>query len=498
MERRFWASIVLGFVSIALLAGLLAGWGVGADRSVYAQGGTPLFPTNTPLDASPALPTATNEPVAPLATPTVLYPLNPEPGLVLGGTAVPTAMPLLVQRDREGTPYELLNFLLLGHDSDSIEQADDVFRTDTMIIVSVNLTTNTVSMMSLPRDLYVYIPGWTMQRLNLAFGHGKAVGWTDGGFGLLRQTILYNFGIRIHYYAMVDFAGFKRIIDTLDGVTIPVDCPIQDYRFTNTYDDEGNPVFEFVTLPVGVHDMDSTTALFYARSRKNSSDFDRGRRQQQLLRAIWRDSLEGDYLNNIPQLYSDLTEIVETNIPLDVMIQLAPLALSMEPNQVENHFFRLGYETQPWTAPDGSNVQLPQLAIIDTIRAFLSPPTENQLVTDSARIGIYDVSGTDSQLDVVATERLIWEGLYPRAMGKAELPDGHDEGTILVDYTGGSSKGSSVRRIAQTLNIQRDYIDIVLDASTEMDVEVYIDSDYSSCVDRDVTEPVEATPTPAS
>lgn len=452
--------------------------------------------TATPLPTETELPAPTSTPL-PLATPTILYPLNPEPGVISGGTAIPTRMPLLIPRDREGTEYEVINFLMLGHDSESIEQASGVFRTDTMIIVSVNRTTGTVSMLSLPRDLYVYIPDWGMQRLNLAWGRGEAVGWTDGGFGLLRQTILYNFGIRIHYYAMVNFSGFKQIIDTLGGLTIPVDCPIQDYRWTGEYDENDEPTFEFVTLPVGVHEMDSITALFYARSRKNSSDFDRGRRQQQILRAIWYESKSGNYLENIPALYSDLTEIVETNIPIDVMIQLAPLALTLEPNQVENHFFRLGYETTSFSAPDGGNVQLPNLAIIDTIRAFLTPPTENKLVTDGASIAIYDTSGLGNQMDLVAAERLIWEGLATTAMGTAEMPSEYQDNpnTAIIDYTG-DTKGSSIRAIMNVLNIPAENLDIQPDPDREVDIRIYLTDTYSSCVGRDVVEPVEATPTP--
>lgn len=454
---------------------------------------TPLPPTSTPTETATPVPTQNA-----LATPTVLYPLNPEPGMISGGTAIPTRMPLLIARDREGTEYEVINFLMLGHDSASIDQADGVFRTDTMIIVSVNLTTNTVSMISLPRDLYVYIPDWGMQRLNLAYGRGESIGWTDGGFGLLRQTILYNFGIRIHYYAMVDFDGFKQIIDTLGGVTIPVDCPIQDWRFTGEYDEEEEPIFKFVTLPVGVHEMDSITALFYARSRKNSSDFDRGRRQQQIMRAIWYEAKQGDYLNNIPALYEDLTEIVDTNIPLDVMIQLAPLALTLDPNAIENHFFRLGYETQPFTSPDGSNVQLPTLAIINTIRNFLTPPTENNLFGENANIAIYDNSGTGNHLDIVAAERLVWEGLFPVARGEGAPPEEYSEmtGNILIDY--GSSKGSSVKAIADTLQIPLANQFESLDANIEVEVAVYLDKSYSSCFNRDVNAPIEITPTPES
>ena len=160
--------------------------------------------------------------------PTVFFPPDftpaPQP------TGIPTAMPRLRPRDPDGNPYDAINIVLIGHDSESL-QVDNIFRTDTMIVVNINLTTNTVSMLSLPRDLMVMVGGWGMQRLNLAWGRGDAVGWTDGGWGLFRQTVLYNFGIELHYYALVDFTGFKTIIDTLGGVTVAGDCPLPHFLF---------------------------------------------------------------------------------------------------------------------------------------------------------------------------------------------------------------------------------------------------------------------------
>jgi hypothetical protein len=276
-----------------------------------------------------------------------------------------------------------------------------------------------------------------------------------------------------------------------------VDCPIQDYRFTGQYDSNNEPLFDFVTLPVGVHDMDSITALFYARSRRNSSDFDRGRRQQQLLRAIWAQGKQGNWLLDVPTLYRDLTDIVDTNIPLEVMLQLAPIALSLEPTQIENHFFRLGYETQSWSAPDGSNVQLPQLAIIDTIRAFLTPPTENQLVTDGASVSVYDNSGTRVGLDRVATDRLLWEGLLSQAQGAASPPEKYADiqDTLIIDYTG-SSKGNIADTLAEVLNVKPQNIFIEPDPNRSADYAVYLGASYDSCVDRDVRAPVDPIPTP--
>ena len=103
-----------------------------------------------------------------------------------------------------------MNILLLGGD-DSLFQ-DGTIRTDVMMVVSLNLETRTVSLLNLPRDLFVYVPTPTMARLNTVYGIGEAFGWTDGGFGLLAQTIFYNLGIRVHYYARVNFDGFVDIV----------------------------------------------------------------------------------------------------------------------------------------------------------------------------------------------------------------------------------------------------------------------------------------------
>ena len=146
-------------------------------------------------------------------------------------------------------------------------------RTDTMIIVSINREAQTASMVSLPRDLYVYMPNRIMGRLNTAVNLG--------GVELLEQTILYNFGIPIHYHAQVDFDGFKQIVDLLGGVSMAVSCPLEEWRLLSP---ELDPTLEEnwgrFKLEAGMHQMDGDLALWYARSRLTTTDFDRGRRQQ--------------------------------------------------------------------------------------------------------------------------------------------------------------------------------------------------------------------------
>ncbi|MBN1680567.1 MAG: LCP family protein [Anaerolineae bacterium] len=437
-------------------------------------------PTNTPTI------TPTYTPTFP-PTPTLLYPPEFTPQSPLT-TAIPTALPRLRSYDTSGTPYRLLNILLIGNDGDVIP-GDPSFNTDTMIIVSINRDTNTVSMVSLPRDLYVYIPNWTMQRLNLAYGRGEAIGWTDGGWGLIRQTVLYNFGIELHYYAMVDFEGFEEIINSLGGVDIAVDCPIEDYRYQGPGEDgvPGEEDYELWTIPVGVHHMDGDLALWYARSRRNTIDFDRGRRQQQILRAIWATAKNSGLITQIPDLWDQMTSVVETNMPLSEIIPLLPLALSMEPNDITNHFFRKNVETMAWQPPDGSYVQLPDPngGMLRLMEDFLTPPTANRLRLENARIEIFNGTGNESW-DLVATDRLIWEGFVPQAMGQSE--NGPQPETVIYDYTG-NSKGSSLNELVKYLNIQPDNIILEPDPNRTADFKIVLGENYNSCVDRQWVDP---------
>src|SRR4051812_20562019 len=168
--------------------------------------------------------------------------------------AQPEAMPLL---DNAG--YTIENFLLLGSDTTNPVNAG---RTDVMVIVSVNRTAGTVSMLSIPRDLYVYIPGYRVYRINSAYGYGEHDG--TGGFQLLSDTIRYNLGIQIDHYARVDFSDFKNIVDALGGVEISVDCAIQDWRLKEPdLDQTVADNWQKFTLPMGVYQMDGDLALWY-------------------------------------------------------------------------------------------------------------------------------------------------------------------------------------------------------------------------------------------
>jgi LCP family protein required for cell wall assembly len=445
---------------------------------------TEVIPTSTPTDLPTQTPQPTVEPtleLLPVATgvsvlPTPLFPQSALEGTVINGVQVPQAVEL-IPRD-----YNLVNIILLG--TDEALHNSGYALTDTMIIVSINRDTGSVNMLHLPRDLYVYIPttNGMMQRLNVAYGVGESIGWTGGGFGLLRQTILYNFGINVHYYAKVDFDGFRDIVDLLGGVNIAVDCAYEDYPLIGTELPDGvrrSTEDGLRVLDVGYYEMNGAQALWYARTRRTSSDFDRGRRQQQLLRAIWHKARQSVSLTNAPELWSQGIQIVETDLTLTEVINfgLLPLALSIDFSRIESFSMIPTYHTYSLTV-DGANVQAINYETMRQLMLdFYRPPADAQLLQTGATIAVYN--GTENHLwDWVATDRLQWEGYLASASGVSD--DGVIANTMIIDHTG-QQKGSSLNDLVRILNISAENVVIEPNPSRTSDFTVVIGQDYNSC-----------------
>jgi LCP family protein required for cell wall assembly len=245
-------------------------------------------------------------------------------------------------------PKGQINILLLGSDQ---RPNDGGFRTDTMILITVSPQGN-VSLTSFPRDLYVYVPGWMMQRLNTAHGYG--------GFNSTVMTFEYNFGIRPDYYVLINFDGFRSIINSLGGITINAGKYFNDSRsgYPNGYTVNAGPVF-----------MDSETALWYVRSRYSSNDIDRLRRGQEVLQGIGSKLFSLDGLNRASELYNTYSANVNTNLTLEFCLKLLPaLNLIKDPSGVKRYV--IGYDqAYDWTDPGtGAQVLIP---IAEQIRILL-------------------------------------------------------------------------------------------------------------------------------
>lgn len=225
---------------------------------------------------------------------------------------------------------ERLNVLLLGVDK---RDMDETPRSDTMILVSIDPVSKRIGMLSMPRDLYVRIPGHGLDKINAAYpiGEQRAAG---GGAGLAMATVTANFGVPIHYYASVDFRGFTRMIDAVGGVTVEVPYALKDDAYPA---DEGSNYTRFF-VPAGLQRMDGLTALRYARSRNFDSDFGRTRRQQQILQAIRDQGMNIDnVIFRIPEFISLLPSIVKTNIRQSDMLSLARLGMEINRENIKSH-----------------------------------------------------------------------------------------------------------------------------------------------------------------
>jgi LCP family protein required for cell wall assembly len=472
-------------------------------------------PSDTPTETLTPSITPTG---VPSPTPTFTPTLTPSPTSVpahlakidTGGyptpsTPPPTAIPTPV--DPIKVPDGVVNILLMGSDK---RPDTGGYRTDTLIVVSINKKEGTVNMLSLPRDLYVYIPGWTMNRINTADARGSAVGWEGGGPGLIKETLLYNFGITIHHYARVDFSGFKGIVDAIGGIDVPVDCAIQGYRLREprlgledfpTYDDyvaytADLNSWEVYTLDVGVHHLDGYMALWYARVRQGSTDFDRARRQQQVLRAIWAQAQTLGLLAHAPELWQQYGDLVETDMGLGNLLQLAPVAADLDTSRIRSYIITPDLLTA-WIEPGtGANVFIPNAGAVERIVSLaMQPPAENYVIANTATVEVRN--GTSGErLDEVAADRLGWEGLLTIPTGPAPEGDGFGK-TVIYDFTG-RSKTSQLRTLQRILHVADSEVFVQPDPNRVVDYIVILGEDYRSCTYQmqEPLIPVTQTPTP--
>lgn len=382
-------------------------------------------------------------------------------------TPIPTPVPTFE------IPDETINILLLGSDA-PLEEGEA--RTDTMIIVSVDPSGPTASMVSLPRDLYVYIPGKTMNRLNTAM--------PAGGVELLEQAILYNFGIPVHYYARVDFSGFHAVVDAVGGIDINVSCRLQDWRLKSPELDVNDvDNWEQFALEPGTHHMDGDLALWYARSRLSSNDFYRSRRQQQLLRAMLNQGVDLGLVAQVPTLWNVLHENIETDLDIGRLLQLVALAPGIRENGVQHLYLVRG--TEEWFVPStGANVLLPIWegygAMEETFRRLFRPPALNRATHTPISVEILNGTG-NPDMAVLAADNLAWYGFVP-AIGEP-LPQVQE--TTQLRYFASNFKASYNWLISWIVGLRKSDVELVSEVSDyPYNYQLILGANYNPCLDQ--------------
>jgi LCP family protein required for cell wall assembly len=390
------------------------------------------------------------------------------PQYIIGGDQ-PTPVPTFE------VPPGTTNVLLLGSD---VDLDAGIGRTDSIIIVSINPDGPTASMVSLPRDMWVYIPGWTMDRINTALSRGAKADYPGGPVAQLKDTILHNFGVPIHYYARVDFAGFKKGVDAIGGIDVAVSCRLRDWRLISPeLDPQIEENWEIFTLEPGIHYMDGDMALWYARSRRTTSDFDRGRRQQQVLREMLNKGVDLGMLPQLPELWNTYRDSFETDMDIGRMLQLAALAPEVRKNGVQ-HLYIVGDQLLAYQVPEsGARVQIPIWEKAqETFQRLFLPPALNQAGRPPITVEI--VNGTDNpDLALLAAENLAWYGFEP--IISDEQVEVQEQTTI--EYYAQNLKGSFDWLLSWILDKPIYSIELVSDSTHDTNYRVVLGTEYSAC-----------------
>lgn len=290
----------------------------------------------------------TQDPNAP-ATPTPFMPILEEVPNNDVENPVVTLTPSSSDELLLNRPDGQVNILILGSDF----RVGAGFRTDVIMLLSLYPKEGRASIISFPRDLYVYLPGVGNQRINVA--------QPFGGFALSKATLEENFDVTADYYVMTNFQGFKNIINSLGGITVNAAKPLTDHCDLPQADDEGN-----CTVYAGERYMDGDTALWYVRSRYTSSDLDRTRRAQEVIMAIFQKLMSLDAISRIPELYNLYGNTVETNLTLDAIIPLVPMATKIlnDPSLLRRYAIGINEVTPTVLPQSGAQVLLPDFQAI--------------------------------------------------------------------------------------------------------------------------------------
>lgn len=251
------------------------------------------------------------------------------------GQATPTAAP--TNEPWDGT--DRVTLLLMGIDRRPGEPF--ISRTDSMMLVSIDPVDKTASILSIPRDLYIVIPGRGRDRINTAFVYGSSGNNPAGGATLAMQTVEYNLGVPVDHYVLVDFSAVINGIDALGGIDVQVPTNISDPTYPDM--DYGyDPLF----IPAGQQHFDGETALKYARTRHNDSDFGRAERQQQVVLAARDKALSlgvTGLIARTPTLYRQMEQGIRTDLSLDQITRLATTASQIESEDIRSEVLDFDY-----------------------------------------------------------------------------------------------------------------------------------------------------------
>ncbi len=371
-----------------------------------------------------------------------------------------------------------VNLLFMGLDYRDWE-AGELPRTDTMILFSFDPINNSASMISIPRDLWVSIPGFDYEKINTAYFLGEAYKMPGGGPGLAIKTVEHLLGIPIDYYLQLDFYAFVKFIDHIDGVKVNVPKEI-DIVLMETN--------EIVTLPPGPVVIPGDMALAYARARyTEGGDFDRAQRQQQIIMGVLDRITEfkmfPKMVANFNLLYADLSAGIHTNVGINDGMRLASSVLQIPKENIRNTVITGQYVTFE-KSPDGLDILKP---IPDKIRLLRDEYFSSGVAVGPAAVGdkLIDLCKVENAYIAVyngsshpglATETVA----YLKTLGLNVVEEGNTDYTIYSQINLIGSKPYTLKYLVDLTAIHTNRIKNLFDPSSETHISLILGDDWAN------------------
>lgn len=376
-----------------------------------------------------------------------------------------------------------INILLMGLDYSVEREVTEPGppKTDTMILVTIDPLSKTVGMLSIRRDLWVQIPGFDYNKINMAYFYGVANQLPGGGPALAMKTVEQFLGVPINYYAQVDLDSFVTLIDEIKGVKLDIPERI-------LLDPRGPR--EPVWVEPGVQVLDGELALAYARNRHTSGgDVDRGGRQMQVIQAIIDRVLQFNMMPTLitkaPSIYNSVSQGIQTNLSLNQVIQLGMLVLGMPRDNIKTYVIDYTQTTQEYV--DGLDVLRPipdQIRILrDKVFATNSGAaapivmqTNDSLTlakSEYARVEVLNGTSVSGLADTTA-DYLKNQGLNITSTGNS---DQNYVSTTIILY---NDTPYTLAYLSSLMQVPNTRIYRKLDAASQSDITIYLGSDWAN------------------
>ncbi|MBI3159894.1 MAG: LCP family protein [Chloroflexi bacterium] len=370
-----------------------------------------------------------------------------------------------------------VTMLVMGLDLRDWEAGQGAPRTDTMILLTIDPASKTAGMLSIPRDLWVNVPGAGYNKINSAYQIGEGSQLPGGGPGLAVATVEEFLGIEINYYAVVDFNAFVTFIDLIGGIEVDVPETIK----VDIIDKE-----KTIKIRAGRQTLPGAYALAYARARNSENgDFDRALRQQQVILGIRQRIL--DYPTEIvfekgPEIWNTIITGVKTNIAFGEAFQLALLGMQIDVSNIKRGVIAPPEMVTFGTSPDGLQILKPITQNIRVLRdeifsadALIGPgavgadPAE-LMKAEQAIVAIFNGSSASGLAGDTQTY-LLSLGVNVTEVGNADLTTY----TTIIDYTGNPY---TVQFLVDLMGIQNTRIFNRFDPNSQVDIEIVLGSDW--------------------